>query len=221
MAKAPEAISPLMFNGADQTLVKDGIAIGGILVYGLSESGSFSTTLPTGKEIGEYTVYYKVQGDANHNDTAVQSVKVTIYPDKITSDVHTVEQSTHIRKIEAGLTVSRLWENINEKAYVTVFNADGTVAQSDALAATGMKAKMFIEGVEVDSVTVIVTGDVNGDGKVSITDMAATNNHILEKTMLTGVYLIAGDTNKDGKVSITDYAQITYHVLEKNQVEAN
>jgi len=38
----------------------------------------YSTTIPTGINAGEYTVWYKVVGDNNHNDTAAASVKVTI-----------------------------------------------------------------------------------------------------------------------------------------------
>ena len=217
----PVAAGTLVANGSAQALVQAGAATGGTLVYSLSENGPFSAQVPTATNAGTYTVYYKVQGDANHNDTQVQSVTVTIYPNKITSDVYCVEESTHIRAVAAGKTVAQLWDGINEKAYVTVYNADGTVADSNALAATGMVAKLMVNGQVIDTVTVVVTGDVNGDGKISITDVTAVKYHVLEKTLLTGVYLIAADASNDGKVSITDVTQIKYHVLEKTSVEAN
>ena len=219
--QAPVAAGTLIANGTAQALVQAGTATGGTLVYSLSENGPFSAELPTATNAGTYTVYYKVQGDANHNDTQVQSLTVTIYPDKITSDEYRVEEGTHIRAIAAGKTVGQLWNGINEKAYVTVFNADGTVADNNALAATGMVAKMMINGQVIDTVTVVVTGDVNGDGKITITDMAAVKYHVLEKTLLTGAYLAAADASNDGNISITDVTQIKYHVLEKTSVEAN
>lgn len=40
--------------------------------------GRYSTELPTATNAGTYTVYYKVMGDATHNDTAEQSITVTI-----------------------------------------------------------------------------------------------------------------------------------------------
>ena len=46
--------------------------------YSLTENGAYSAAIPTGKNAGGYTVYYKVVGDANHNDTDPQSVTVTI-----------------------------------------------------------------------------------------------------------------------------------------------
>lgn len=74
---APAANS-LTYNGNDQTLIAPGTATGGEMRYSLTENGAYSAAIPTGKNAGGYTVYYKVAGDANHNDTVPQSVTVTI-----------------------------------------------------------------------------------------------------------------------------------------------
>ena len=221
VTNAPVAMGTLIANGTAQTLVQAGTGIGGTMVYSLSENGPFTATLPVATNAGVYTVYYKVMGDANHNDTAVQSLTITVYPGKITSDEHVVEEGTHIRKIKAGLTVEQLWNNINEKAYVTVYDKDGNVVDNNALVATGMVAKLIVNGQVVDSVTIIVTGDVNGDGKISITDMVSVQHHVLETTLLTDVYLLAADTQNDGRVTMTDFVQIQHHILEMNQIVEN
>ena len=39
---------------------------------------SYSTTIPQGTNADNYTVYYKVVGDANHNDMAAKTVAVSI-----------------------------------------------------------------------------------------------------------------------------------------------
>ena len=44
--------------------------------YSLTESGTYSQAIPAGTDAGEYTVWYRVIGDANHNDTAPASVAV-------------------------------------------------------------------------------------------------------------------------------------------------
>ena len=74
---APTAISGLTYNGEPHTLINAGSTEGGIMQYRL-DSGTYSTTLPTAINAGTYTVYYKVVGDATHNDTAEQSITVTI-----------------------------------------------------------------------------------------------------------------------------------------------
>ena len=74
---APTA-NALTYNGTEQELVTAGAASGGEMHYSLTENGGYSAAIPTGKDAGAYTVYYKAVGDANHNDTAPQSVSVTI-----------------------------------------------------------------------------------------------------------------------------------------------
>lgn len=74
---APTANPGLTYNGREQVLINKGSAEGGIMQYRL-DGGTYSTTLPTATNAGTYTVYYKVVGDASHNDTAEQSITVKI-----------------------------------------------------------------------------------------------------------------------------------------------
>lgn len=67
----------LTYNGREQVLINKGSAEGGIMQYKLA-GGTYSEALPTATNAGRYTVYYKVVGDATHNDTAEQSITVTI-----------------------------------------------------------------------------------------------------------------------------------------------
>ena len=62
--------------------------------------------------------------------------------------------------------------------------------------------------------TAIVIGDENGDGKISVTDIAKIKLHLIEKEILTSSQYIAGDINDDGKISITDLAKIKLVFLE-------
>lgn len=73
---APTARS-LVYSGYSQTLINAGAASGGTMNYSLNNN-TWSTSLPTATAAGEYTVYYKVVGDANHNNTAVSSIKAYI-----------------------------------------------------------------------------------------------------------------------------------------------
>lgn len=79
---APTA-NTLTYNGTEQALVSAGTAIGGTMQYRLGEIGDFSTDIPKAENAGNYTVYYKVVGDNNHNDSTVMNLTVTIDPMKI------------------------------------------------------------------------------------------------------------------------------------------
>ena len=72
------AAKDLTYTGEDQALVTAGTCSGGTMVYNLAENGEYTETIPTGKNAGTYTVWYKVIGDDNHSASAAESVSVTI-----------------------------------------------------------------------------------------------------------------------------------------------
>ena len=77
VTEEPKALV-LVYTGEPQALVEAGEATGGQLVYSLTEDGGFTEDIPTGTEAQVYTVYYKVLGDDNHEDSQVGSVQATI-----------------------------------------------------------------------------------------------------------------------------------------------
>lgn len=80
---APTPKSGLTYNGDVQQLINEGTATGGEMQYSL-DATTWNTTIPTAKDAGTYTVYYKVAGDANHNDIEQKTIKVTIAQKDIT-----------------------------------------------------------------------------------------------------------------------------------------
>ena len=78
VASAPTVKSGLTYTGSQQVLIEGGSATNGTMQYSLSEDGTYSETIPEGTNAGDYTVYYKVVGDTNYKDTAVENISVTI-----------------------------------------------------------------------------------------------------------------------------------------------
>ena len=74
----PTAKENLVYTGKEQALITAGTAIGGTMQYCLTQDGTYSENVPTGKDAGSYTVWYQAIGDSNHNDSAPASVSVTI-----------------------------------------------------------------------------------------------------------------------------------------------
>ena len=79
VTSAPQAFTDLVFNGTDQKLITAGQAEGGELQYKLG-NGAYSTDIPEATEAGNYTVYYMVVGDKNHNNVSEARITVTIAP---------------------------------------------------------------------------------------------------------------------------------------------
>ena len=55
-------------------------------------------------------------------------------------------------------------------------------------------------------------GDINGDGKVNVTDVGLANAHAKKTKLLTDNYKYeCADVNNDGNVNITDVGKINAH----------
>lgn len=75
---APETLE-VVYDGGQQQLVSAGEAENGIMQYSLDNTDdNWLSTVPMATDAGDYTVYYKVKGNTNYNDTAVQSVNAHI-----------------------------------------------------------------------------------------------------------------------------------------------
>ena len=135
------AANALTYNGSEQVLVTKGSvdAKYGEMQYRLGTSGSFSTATPTAADAGTYTVYYKVVGAEGYNDTAAQSIKVTVSPVKIkgicnvTSVSKTYDGSASVTLPKANLAFLDAAGNmisLPESAY-TITDARFTTRQDD------------------------------------------------------------------------------------------
>ncbi len=75
----PQGIEDLVYTGTSQELIiaPDDISNGHI-EYKLGEDGEYSADIPTGTNAGTYTIYYKIIGDENFDDTEEKSLTVEI-----------------------------------------------------------------------------------------------------------------------------------------------
>ena len=101
---APTAQENLTYTGQEQALITAGMTDHGTMQYSLTENGTYSPDIPTGTDAGAYTVWYRVIGDANHNDTAPASVAVRIGKKPLTITEVTAASKTYDGTTNAGIT---------------------------------------------------------------------------------------------------------------------
>ena len=146
-------------------------------------------------------------------------------PEDITStDIDINPDTGYISKITAGTTVAAFREMLKENVTVHILDKENKTVANNALLGTGMKVQVMNGTEVVKTYTVIVTGDTNGDGKITITDMIAIKAHILKKELLTGASEKAADVagaadGGDGKATITDFIKVKAHVLKKETIK--
>lgn len=65
--------------------------------------------------------------------------------------------------------------------------------------------------------TLVITGDLNGDGDVSVSDMLMIKSYVLGGE-LTEEALLAGDVNYDGDVTVSDFLSVKAYVLRMRDI---
>ena len=111
----PTAQENLTYTGQEQALITAGsVTSGGTMQYSLTENGTYSPDTPTGTDAGAYTVWYRVIGDENHNDTAPASVAVRIGQKPLTITGVTVASKLYDGTTNADIT-SVTFDNVTLK----------------------------------------------------------------------------------------------------------
>ena len=142
--------------------------------------------------------------------------------DLLISDKYTIDGNyRRILMVEPGTTIEDFCPHVginskySDAGYgdLSIYDSEGTHLDPSSmeLVKTGYKilaSKTYYE--------IAVIGDISGDGKRDIIDLAKFRSHILERTgyILSGIYLCAGDMNGNGEVNIIDMAQLRKLLLQ-------
>lgn len=126
-----------------------------------------------------------------------------VKPETISSSYYQVD-GTMVRGIAPGTTGEKLRKVCT----------GGELSAPDGPLATG---DQLVDQVGGESLTVIVTADINGDAKVSITDLLMFKAYLLGG-QLNSAAVAAADVNYDGKVTITDFLRIKANLLGLEQI---
>lgn len=137
---APTVNTPT-YNGAEQALVTAGKTTGGTMLYRLDDS-EWSEQIPTAKNAGEYTVWYKVQGNAEYADVAEQNVTVTVAKRAVT--VTALDKSAYTGSTAPDLSSPEADKDYKVEGLVGADTLSGTVtldyAQTPDMSKTGKTA---------------------------------------------------------------------------------
>lgn len=112
-------------------------------------------------------------------------------------------------KVSAFLGALRFGEG----SVIKLLNSEGKEKAADGILVTGDTLQATLPDGTLMVYTVIIYGDVNGDGAISNADRIKIRNHVLGTSSLSGVFAAAADVNRDGKISNADRIQVRNYVL--------
>jgi len=230
LTKAPTAQTNIIYSGTDQALINAGASNTGNVQYSLSkDEKTFSETIPTGKNAGDYKIYYRVKGDANHSDTKIDSVKATIAPKEINS--FSLSQSSYTYDGgEMKPTVTVTWNNMtvqgseyavsysNNKnagtATVTVTDKEGgnfKVSGSKTFTITPAALTISADNYEIFEGETIPEFTVKYDGFVNKETEA-----VLTKKPILRCSAIVGSKPGDYAINVSGAEAANYKITHKN-----
>ncbi len=128
------------------------------------------------------------------------------------------ETSKLVTGVSTGIDASKLKEKfVVENATVKITDKDNK--DKTGKVGTGDKVKVIdTNGKTVYEYTVVIYGDVNGDGEISGKDALLIRKHILNMSKLTGSYATSSDINGDGEISGKDALLVRKHILGMSSI---
>ena len=160
----PTAQENLTYTGWEQALITAGsVTDYGTMQYSLTENGTYSQDIPTGTDAGEYTVWYRVISDANHNDTAPASVAVSIGKKPLTITGVTAASKPYDGTTNAGIT-SVTFDNVTLNRgtdyTVTASFDDASVGNSRSITATVTLMEQAAKNYALEQSSFTTTGSI-------------------------------------------------------------
>jgi len=125
-----------------------------------------------------------------------------------------------ITKINPETKVEDILEKISTNYNIEVKNIAGKVLNEDELIGTGTKFNIKDSAGEIIcTYTIVIYGDVNGDGYIFANDYVLIRNHIMsDNGTISGVAKIAADVNRDNNIYANDYVVIRNHIMSDNGI---
>lgn len=204
-------------------LVVDGsvesVVVNATPVSGAKVTGAGTKTLQKGTNNIEITVTAASGKTAKYTLTVIRQENGTVNKPTAPSIDSSYNVGDNITGLSPSTSVSSFMSNIKvNNGTAKLLNSSGSTKTSGDVA-TGDILVVSSSSGEAFRKTVLIYGDTNGDGKVSIVDLANVQKHLLKVKSPSGIYAKAFDTNKDGKITIIDLANVQKHLLKVNSIK--
>lgn len=105
---------------------------------------------------------------------------------------------------------------LNNELVFTDIN--GNVLSDDDYVGTGTVIKVMDGDKELDSIIVVVSGDMDGDGYVTNRDASRISRYLVDKESPTEVQICAMDVNGDGYVNNRDASVVSRYLVGKESI---
>ena len=123
------------------------------------------------------------------------------------------ENDVYLDKIEPETTLENFKKNCKTNGNITVLNEKGIELQDEEFVGTNMKIQVTRKTEKI-TLTAVVMGDLDGNGKVTATDLSTLNQALLKMIQLKNAEFKAVDLDDNQKLTATDLSTINNTILK-------
>ena len=142
--------------------------------------------------------------------------KYTITDEFINVDELEIDEHGFVSKYDSGKTYQKIQDDIGTSGSVSFVDAEGKELENSDIIRTGSKVVISTED-ESQEYTIVVYGDINGDGKITMSDLVKSANYLIDETIISeDCYKEAIDVTKDGNVRMSDIIKLSNILIGSN-----
>lgn len=154
----------------------------------------------------DFTTWYDTNGEGGIKNS---NICIKAFTEEIHNDIMTkkykIDEKNNISKISPNTILKQFINNMATVQTINVYKAGDVKLTDTEYVGTGMK----FTSNDNKEYTLIVKGDLNGDGEVDISDVALMKMHMIGLSTINDYRLEAADINMDGqKAELNDYSDI-------------
>jgi hypothetical protein len=125
----------------------------------------------------------------------------------IKNDSSLVEKDGYLKGVGEGSKVADVLGQL-ENTSVMAFDKDGNVLSENDICSTGCTIKLMRGDALLDSISVVVMGDVDGSGSITSSDYLKVKSTFLSDYALEGAYKAAADMDENQKITSADFLNL-------------
>lgn len=202
------------------TIVKDDTVTSEPTATATSKPTATATSMPTA------TVTSKPTATATPTATVTPTQKPTPTPTPTPVPNPTITSNNYklgtiLTGVQPSTQVDAFLKNINIKnGSLQVMDKNGD-SKGSGFISTGDKLQVYKGNSLYKAYPIVIFGDINCDGKITLKDMVHVQRLLLEIDNAEGTFLLAYDVNDDSKCTLIDMVMIQRHLLGIKSISQN
>ena len=168
-----------------------------------------------GLKVGETTVTLTTKDGSNKTYTFTLKVTESVS----TTEGLTVDSNNIITKINLGTTATTIKDKITTTYTKKLVSADNKELLDTDKVGTGTKVQVVNEGNVLEEYTIVIYGDISGDGLIDVVDLLMMKRKLTNKLELnTHANMAANISRTTGEPDVTDLLRLKRHLTNKNLI---